>query len=341
MDMINNSQAMISLPWEKLYGCNVLVTGATGLIGSCIINILFENIGNSSRVYAAGRNELRARKLFSRFWNKDNFIFLKYDVNYPLDSNVQFDYIIHAASNASPYFFAEDPVGVMMSNLLGTKNLLDYGKKHGIKRFLYVSSGEVYGNGNVDRWKEDDCGYVNSMTIRSCYPTSKRAAETLCIAYSQEYDIDVVVARPCHTYGAMFTEKDNRVFAQFVRNILANKNIVLKSKGEQFRSWIYVKDCAYAILTILLKGKNCEAYNVADENSCVTIKDLAHIFACLGNVDVIFELPTDNEKKGFSVMKKNIFDTSKLEELGWKPNYNLQLGLKETIELAKLYNNQV
>lgn len=151
----------------------------------------------------------------------------------------------------------------------------------------------------------------------------------------------MVVARPCHTYGAMFTEKDNRVFAQFVRNILANKNIVLKSKGEQFRSWIYVKDCAYAILTILLKGKKCEAYNVADEKSCVTIKELAHIFACLGDVDVIFELPTDNEKKGFSVMKKNIFDTSKLEKLGWKPSYNLQLGIKETIELAKLYNNQV
>lgn len=328
------------IPFEKLDGKNILVTGACGLIGGAVIDFLMENkVG--CHVYAMARSRQKAESRFAQFLSSPRFHIVEGDVNAPLSQDVTFHYMMNAASNAHPNAYAIDPVGTMWTNINGVKNLLDYGRSHGLERFLYVSSGEVYGNGDVDSWKEEDSGYVDCMTMRSCYPTAKRAAETLCVAYSQQYGVETVVARPCHTYGAKFTEKDNRVFAQFARNVLAHENIVLKSKGEQFRSWIYVKDCALALLTILLKGGNCEAYNVADENSCVTIRDLAHMFARLGNVDVVFELPTETEKKGFSVMKRNIFDTSKLEKLGWKPNYDLQQGLKETIELAKLYNNQV
>lgn len=321
------------LPWERLSGCNILVTGATGLIGSSVIDLLMSVPHLDFHVYASGRNEDRAKIRFGKYLHYSHFHFLKYNVEEALDSNVDFHYIIHAASNASPNFFAKDPVGVVLANILGTKNLLDYGKGHGLKRFLYISSGEVYGNGDNERWVEDDSGYVDCMTMRSCYPTSKRAAETLCVAYSKQYDLDVVVARPCHTYGPHFTTNDNRAYAEFFRKALNGEDIVLKSKGEQYRSWIYVEDCAYAIATVLLKGNNCEAYNIADEDSCVTIRSLAEQIAKLGNVGLDFDLPSDIEKQGFSVIRKAVFDTTKLRELGWSPLYSLKQGLEKTFRI--------
>lgn len=124
-----------------------------------------------------------------------------------------------------------------------------------------------------------------------------RATETLCVAYAQQYGLDIVVARPCHTYGEHFTEKDNRVFAQFIRNAVAGENIVMKSLGEQCRSWLYVEDCAMAILDILQKGSNCEAYNVADKNSCITIRELAGIIADVANVKVVIDGSIRDGKK--------------------------------------------
>lgn len=323
------------LPWEKLSGCNILVTGATGLIGSSVVDLLMQVPRLDFHVYASGRNEERARVRFSKYFQSEYFHFLKYDVEDALSSDVDFHYIIHAASNASPNFFAKNPVGVILANILGVKNLLDYGKKHSLRRFLYVSSGEVYGNGDKEKWDEHDSGYVDCMTMRSCYPTSKRAAETLCVAYAKQFGIDVVVARPCHTYGPNFTNSDNRAFAEFFRNVLKGEDIVLKSKGEQYRSWIYVEDCACAILTLLLKGDSCEAYNIANEESCVTIRSLAEQIAQLGGVKLTFELPSDMERQGFSVIKKATFDTSKLQELGWFPKYSLKEGLKITYNSLK------
>lgn len=323
---------IMDLQWNKLDSCNILVTGATGLIGSSIIDLLMKHSAINCQIYASGRNESRAKAKFSKFFNKENFHFFRYDVEKPLESEIKFDYIIHAASNASPNFFATNPVGVIMSNIIGTKNLLDYGRGHGMKRFLYISSGEVYGNGDVEKWHETASGYVDCMSMRSCYPTSKRAAENLCVAYANQYNMDVVVARLCHTYGPNFTEQDNRAYAQFFIKALHGEDIVLKSTGEQFRSWLYVEDCANAILAILLNGQSCEAYNVAEESSCVTIKEFAEKIAKLGKVKVVFNLPSDEERKGFSTIKKATFDTSKLRNLGWKARYSLDEGLKRTFE---------
>lgn len=319
------------IPFEKLDGKNILVTGACGLIGSAVIDFLIENNANCN-IYAMARNRNKIEKRFAHYLGNPLFHIVEGDVNVPLTQDITFHYMINAASNANPNAYATDPVGTMWTNINGTKNLLDYGKEHGLERFLYVSSGEVYGNGDVDEWKESDSGYVDSMTLRSCYPTSKRAAETLCVAYSLQYGIETVVARPCHTYGPHFTDSDTRAYAQFVRNARNHEDIVLKSKGEQYRSWLYVKDCASAILTILLKGQNGEAYNVADENSCVTIRELAETIANVGGGKVVFDLPSDVEKKGFSVIRKAVFNTSKLESLGWRPNYQLREALIETIK---------
>lgn len=328
-DILNIFQA--NLPWGELSGCNILITGATGLIGGCLVEALMMNPKRDYQIYASGRNQTRAMKHFKDFANDKNFHFLKYDVIEPLDSDIRFDYIIHAASNGSPNFFAQKPVEVMKSNLYGLVNLMEYGLAHGMKRMLYLSSGEVYGEGDGRVFTEDYSGYVDCTKPRSCYPSSKRAAETLCVSYVEEYGADVVIARPCHVYGPHFTEQDNRVYAQFISNALHGENIVMKSTGRQLRSWCYVVDCVSALLYILLKGKCCEAYNIADTESNISIRELAEIIANKGNVKVIVDVPDRKEQSSFNPVTKSLFSTEKLETLGWMVKTTIRDGLCKTI----------
>lgn len=321
----------VDLPWEMLSGTNILVTGATGLIGGCLIDVLMSNPQIDYSVYALGRNVERANKRFSEYWNEDKFHFIHADVCDSLNSQVDFQYIIHAASNASPNFFLQKPVEVIKSNILGITNLLEYGKKHGLKRLLYVSTGEVYGQSDKDIIDEGSYGYVDILNTRSCYPSSKRAAETLAISYMSEYRTDVVIARPCHIYGPFFTEQDNRVYAQFFRNVLNGEDIVLKSSGLQYRSWCYVMDCVTALLYILFKGKSGEAYNIADKNSILAIRTLAEKIAKLSGRSVVVKEPTKDEVKQFTNIRHAVFDTSKIEALGWKCAHGVDENLSSVI----------
>ncbi len=319
------------LPWGNLSGANILVTGATGLIGSCLVETLMMNPKRDYQVYASGRNEERARQRFMEFAGDSAFHFFKYDVLKPLESDVDFDYIIHAASNANPKFYATQPVEVMKANIYGVAHLIDYGLNHGMKRFLYVSSGEVYGEGDGRIFTENYSGYVNCATPRACYPSSKRAAETLCVSYAEEYGAEIVIARPCHIYGPYFTEQDNRAYAQFIRNVLSDEDIVMKSTGEQFRSWCYVVDCVSALLYILLKGDNGQAYNIADDKSNINIRELAEMIARIGGKRVVLDVPNSDERKGFNVVTKSVFSTEKLEGLGWQAISVIEQGLNHTI----------
>ena len=321
-----------NLPWDKLSGTNILITGSTGLIGSCLVEVLMAHPSIDYHIYASGRNEERVNEVFGRFLDSPFFHFFKYDVINPLECNIDFHYVIHAASNASPYFFASKPVEVIKANVFGVVNLLDYGRCHNLRRLLYVSSGEVYGEGDGRSFTEDYSGYVDNTSPRSCYPSSKRTSETLCVSYGSEYGLDTVIARPCHIYGPHFTEKDNRVYAQFIRNILSGNDIVMKSDGAQMRSWCYVVDCVSALLYILLKGKSSHAYNIADEGSNITIKSLAEIIARIGNRKVIIDTPSVTEKSGYNVVSKSLFVTEKLKALGWEVQSSIESNLKSTIE---------
>lgn len=323
---------LMDLPWEKLSGSNILITGATGLIGSCLVDALMINPRKDYHVYASGRNEERAKQRFSKYTSDKMFHIVRYDVLYPLESNVDFHYIIHAASNASPNFFVNNPVEVMKSNINGVSNLMGYGLSHALKRMLFVSSGEVYGEGDGRVFTEDYSGYVDITSPRSCYPSSKRAAETLCVSYMAEYGVDVVIARPCHIYGPNFTESDNRVYAQFIRNVLRGENIVMKSHGEQFRSWCYVVDCVSGLLHILLKGEKGQAYNIADADSNISIRELAETVAAVAGKKVIMDIPDETERRGYNVVSKSVFSTEKLEALGWRPQTHIKEGVEKTIK---------
>ena len=328
----------LEIPWENLSGCNILVTGATGLIGSTLVDVLLSRTNHDYHVYACGRNVNRAEKLFSAYWNLGSFHFLKHDVTDPIDSDIDFHYIIHCASGAAPADFSRRPVEVIKANIHGVDNLLSYGKNHFLKRMLYVSSGEIYGEGDGRAFTEDYSGYVNPTKARSCYPSSKRAAETLCVGYMAEYGMDVVIARPCHIYGPHFTENDNRVYAQFIRNILRNEDIVMKSTGEQYRSWCYVVDAVSALLYVLLKGKNGEAYNIADPNSNITIKELSQMIAGIGNQKVVTDIPSETEIQGYNPVTKSFFSTSKIEELGWIIEGIMNDKMEKTISECKRFS---
>ena len=328
----------LDLPWEELNGCNILITGATGLIGSSLVDALMMNPKRSYHVYASGRDLIKLKHRFKRFEGSSEFTPLQIDVTVPLINDIHFDYVIHAASPASPNFFAQHPVEVMKANITGVVNLVEYGIKHGMKRLLYISSGEVYGEGDGRIFTEEYSGYVDITSPRSCYPSSKRASETLCASYIQEYNADIVIARPCHIYGPDFTDSDNRVYAQFIRNIIKDEDILMKSNGEQFRSWCYVVDCVSALLYVLLKGEKGNAYNIADEQSTISIKELAEMIAKCRNKKVKTVIPDIKEKKGYNVVTKSVFSTKKISELGWKvKNGSINDKLRKTVDNL-LYN---
>lgn len=314
------------LPWEKLSGKNILVTGATGLIGSCVVDILMHHKGIDYHVYASGRNEVRMKNRFLKYLNSPFFHFVKHDITEPLNVDDDFHFIVAAASGANPILYSTDPVGVMKANFNGVDNLLSYGLNHKLEKFVYVSSGDVYGEGDGRVFTEDYSGFVDPLNLRSCYTSAKRATETLCISYAHQYGIDISIARPCHTYGPYYTENDTRVYAQFINNVLRGEDIVMKSNGEQFRSWCYVVDCASALLFILLKGENGQAYNIADESSNITIKQLAEIIAGIGGKKVVIDIPTDSERRGFGRVSKSVFSTEKIKALGWK---TLEFSIKD------------
>lgn len=321
---------------QLLRNKRIFITGAGGLICSALVDMLIlmncKNKLNLS-ICAAGRNEDRIVRRFSHWRYGQDFSFCRYDAMLPLKINAGFDFIIHGAGNADPAKFSEQPVETMLSNIEGTKNLLDLMRAAGRGRLLYISSSEVYGKKTgSEPYSEEDYGYVDILNPRACYPSSKRAAETLCAAYKKEYGVDYVIVRPGHIYGPTVTTNDNRASSQFPHNIKNGKPIIMKSDGAQIRSYCYVIDCASAILTVLLKGESGEAYNISNKNSIVTIREMASAFAEAGGQQVEFDFPTDEEKASYNMMDNSGLTSDKLERLGWKGRYTMKEGAAETLK---------
>lgn len=307
---------------------SILVTGANGLIGSYLSEFLMYCGAN---VYAMSRS---MEKLKKRFENCSDINLIEQDLNEPIETEYKYDYIIHTASNSHPLAFSQDPVGTMKANLFGTMNLLECAKESNSK-FLYLSTGEIYGN-NIDHaFVENDLGIVDTKIARSCYPESKRAAETLCVSYNAQYGVNVNIARLCYVYGATITDTNSRADAQFLRNALDGEDIVMKSKGLQRRTYCYVADAVCALLYILLYGENAQVYNVANPNSIVSVAEYAQTLAEISGVNLKFELPDEIEAKGYSKQADSILSAQKLIKLGWKPFYSIREGLTNTFKIKK------
>ena len=234
-----------SIPWFNLVGKRILVTGANGMIATYLIYTLMyfiQKYDMDIKVIALSRNKQKSERLFGNFLNNSHFILLIQDVCKPIDYTGKVDYVFHFAGNASPYFIQNDPVGIMKSNLLGMINVLEVAREKEVEKVIFASTREVYGKNEIDNLlSEDSFGYINCLDNRSCYPESKRAAESLCKSYYLQYGINFNTVRIAHAYGpGMKLDNDGRVMADFIKCIVDNQNIVLKSTGESLRAFCYV-----------------------------------------------------------------------------------------------------
>ncbi|MBQ4531276.1 MAG: NAD-dependent epimerase/dehydratase family protein [Lachnospiraceae bacterium] len=328
------------LNWEKLKKKNILIAGATGMVGHALIDVLMyrnETYGDKCKVIALGRNMERAREIFGPYFENNLFHFVSCDINNEKLDLKNIDYIIHGASNTHPLMYAKEPVNTILTNVLGTKNLLDLAVENQTKRFVFLSSVEVYGEnrGDTEKFSEAYCGYLNCNTLRAGYPEGKRLGEALCQAYIAEHNLDIVIPRLSRIYGPTMLWNDSKAISQFIKNGVNSEDIVLKSEGNQLYSYTYVVDAAKAILALLLEGEKGEAYNVSDENSEITLKDLAEHIACYAGKKVIFQLPEESERKGYSTATKALLNVEKIRTIGWNPDTEIKQGIEKTINVLK------
>lgn len=326
-----------SLPLERLEGKTLMLSGATGMIGKCMLDLLAlynEKAKRAIKVVALSRKEETAKQRLSDIWDKEFFSYISCDVNEKIPECGQIDFVVHAASNTHPLQYSQDSVGTITANVIGTKNLLDYAATHGTERFCFVSSVEIYGEnrGDVERFTEGYMGTLDCNTLRAGYPESKRVGEALCNAYSQTYKLDFVIPRLSRVYGPTMLLSDSKAIAQFIKKAAAGEDIVLKSEGNQKYSYTFVTDAVSGILSALLLGEKGQAYNVSDEKSDITLKELAESLAETAGKKVCFELPKQCEKQGYSTATKAMLDASRLEKLGWVPAVHMKEGLQCTVE---------
>ena len=311
----------------------ILVTGASGLIGTCLIDVLSEanrSLGKQFEIIALGRD---IKKMQERFGSNSAVRCISHNIVNSIELD-NIDYIVHAASNADPRSYALYPAETILANILGARTVLDYCRNHKT-RALLTSTFEVYGKLNQDEYSENDFGIIDMNSIRSSYPESKRTAELLFKSYHDEYGVDCLIARLSSIYGPTMQKDDSKAHAQFLKNALDGKDIVLKSKGDQKRTYCYVIDAISGILTILFRGKSGEAYNVANDQSIATIADVAHTIADIVGTNVVFDLPDAIESKGFSKPQNCILKTEKIKSLEWNGRFNLRDGMEETISTLR------
>ncbi len=329
--------AGLDLDWESLRDTSFLISGASGNVGSFLIDVLMSHKELGIRIFAMGRNEAKAKERFANYWDDERFSFVAGDINKGLDIDGSFDFVIHAASNTHPKAYATDPIGTVTTNIIGTDNMLKFASDHGCRRFLFLSSVEVYGEnrGDADYFDESYCGYIDCNTMRAGYPESKRAGEALCQAYISAKDMDIVIPRLSRTYGPTLLATDTKAISQFIHKGVAGEDIVLKSEGTQNYSYSYVADAVSGIMYCLMKGEKGQAYNIADPGSDITLKDLAGIIAEYAGKQVVFERPDAVEAAGYSKATKALLDATKLRGLGWRAAYDMKRGLTRTVDILK------
>ena len=329
-----------NLSWEKLSGKSLLLTGASGLVGTVLVDALMKKNRDDNlnvKICAAGRNEKIAKERFADYLDDKNFEFVKLDVNEPIKNNFAVDFIIHAASNTHPLLYSTEPVGTMTTNIIGTYNLLEFGLRKKISRFVFVSSVEIYGKAlrDEDIFDESYCGYINCNTLRAGYPEAKRAGEALCQAYISQYGLDIVIPRLSRIYGATMRLNDSKAMSEFIMNGVRGEDIVLKSQGVPRFSYCYATDAASGILYCLLNGKCGEAYNVADSSEILSLRQIAEYISFLAGRKVVFALPSETQVKGFSKAVNAVMSNDKLRALGWSPKDDTRSGVRKTIEILK------
>ena len=318
--------------WEKLRSKTILITGATGMLASYFSFMLMylNNLHDMNiRIILLVRNRDKAYQIFG----EDSLInFIVQDVCDKITIKEKIDFIIHAAGFSSPYHILKDPVGIIKANAVGTLNVMDLAREKQVEKVLFTSTREVYGNiGDSDYINERQIGIIDPLDYRSCYPESKRMAETILKSYSLQYGISFNTVRIAHSYGpGMQLNDDGRVMSDFISDGVNKRDIILNSDGQSERAFCYVSDAVSAMFFVLLKGADNEAYNIANESEPIKLIDLAKLIGTLSQVDI--KINRDNfDNKGYCSYKRAALDVNKLNSLGWAPQITLETGLKNTL----------
>lgn len=329
-----------NLNWSYFAGKTILVTGANGMLPAYIVYTLIglnESIlkSNPCKILALVRNREKSLLKFENFIKRDDFSLLVKDVSTFSACEEKIHIIIHAASQASPKYYGVDPVGTLKANTLGTMNLLELARKNCVKKFVFISSGEVYGvlDGSKKNIDESYTGNVDITNVRSCYAEGKRMGENMCVCYSHQYNIHVNMLRLCHTYGPGCAIDDGRVFGDFVQDVVNNRDICLNSDGSAKRSFLYVTDMIRALFYILLNAKTNEAFNIASEKE-TSILDLANLLCSLfPEKGLKVKLSENKQIRGYikSASTNASYNIEKLKSLGWNEKVSVREGFKRMI----------
>lgn len=320
---------------DELNGKTLLVTGSTGMIGSCLIDLLsaLQQKKVNIRILAVSHHPSTVAERFG-----DKVKPIQCDLtrqSIPLLGE-SVDYILHLASNTHPLAYAQDPIGTIAMNVYATHALLEVAARYNA-RFLFASSVEIYGRnrGDVDLFDEAYCGYIDCNTLRAGYPESKRCGESLCQAFKQQKGVDFVIARIARSFGPTLKQTDSKALTQFLKDALSRKDIALKSEGMQYFSYLHVSDVVTGLLYVLLKGASATAYNIADNHCDIRLRDLAALIAHDVGREVTYSLPSDIEHLGASTATTARLDAKKLFALGWHPRYSLIKGVQETLKILQ------
>ena len=357
------------IDWEKLKNSSILVTGATGQIGSEIVKLLLflnEKKTLNITIIALIRNIEKSKSIFKDFLpemmlpksliggaveqsetegaalqsnaveeNISNIKFLCQDITEPISIDNSVDYIIHTANSTTSKDFITKPVETIDSIYTGTKNILIFAKSKSVKSMVYLSSMEVYGTPNDEKKiYETDIGLLDSNLVRNSYPIGKLVAENLCVSECSEYNLPVKIVRLTQTIGGIISPTDNRVWADFIRKASKGENIVLHTKGNTKRNYLYITDAVSAIFSILIKGENGQIYNAANEETYCSILEMAETVASLSKerkTKIIFEF-LDDSVTGYQAVKKINLSSEKLQKLGWKPSVDLKTSFEKMIK---------
>jgi len=317
------------IPWFEFTNSTVFITGATGLVGSMLVRTLSSANKEQNlniRILTHGRNRIKGSELVREF----DAEFIAGDICHQIPSESlppTINYIFHCAAITKSADMIAKPVDVIRTESEGISQMLRIAKEKNCKSFTYLSSMEIYGQTDSSELKENNLGYLDLADPRSCYPLGKRFAETLCNAYTIQFDLPVKIARLSQTFGAGTPKDDTRVFAQFARSALAGRNIELHTMGTSRGNYCYIADSIRALLIVLLKGKNGETYNVSNPDASTTIYEMAKIVATdiyLNKINVVVDIPEDISKRGYAPDVNYTLNIDKIKALGWVPRYGLE-----------------
>lgn len=324
--------------WNSLKDKTILITGASGLIGSYLVyTLLCANEARNLRLKVIGlvRNKEKAKKQFAALLKREDFQLMYKDVTEPLKTTDTIHYIIHAASPVGRIEFIQNPLSVISANINGTENLLQYAAQNPVDGFLFISSREIYGESVSDKRfiSEDDYGVVNPTLVRSCYPESKRMAENLCVCYAAQYHVPVKIARLAHVYGPEYSLSSNRVWEDFIEKAISGEDIVLNSDGSGELALTYVSDAVSGLMFVLLNGDEL-VYNVSNTSEIMTVRELAELAASLVPEKKIKVVCREAiEDMGYLKNKVAMMSDEKVKGLGLIYKVSLKNGLRRIMNV--------